>query len=88
MPPPPRPSGTTRSQLADKGDKGAYTDFANILVAFAFLGIPVIGWLLDKKVLGQRGGCREASPELLHSLAVAGLAAICFEQQRSNDASR
>lgn len=47
-----RPAGTTRSQLADKGDKGAYTDFANIVVAFAFLGIPVIGWLLDKKVWG------------------------------------
>lgn len=37
-------------QLSNKGDKGQYTDFANIVVAFAFLTIPIIGWLLDKKV--------------------------------------
>ena len=44
------PAGTTRLQLSNKGDKGQYTDFANIVVAFAFLTIPIIGWLLDKKV--------------------------------------
>lgn len=43
-------AGTTRLQLSNKGDNGQYTDFANIIVAFAFLSIPVIGWLLDKKV--------------------------------------
>lgn len=43
-------AGTTRLQLSNKGDKGQYTDFANIVVAFAFLTIPIIGWLLDKKV--------------------------------------
>jgi hypothetical protein len=43
-------SGTTRLQLEKKGDDGQYTDFANIIVAFACLGIPTIGWLLDKKV--------------------------------------
>lgn len=43
-------AGTTRLQLKDKGDNGQMTDFANIIVAFAFLGVPVIGWLLDKKV--------------------------------------
>lgn len=42
--------GTTRQQLKNKGDDGSYVDFANIVVAFAVLGIPVIGWLLDKKV--------------------------------------
>jgi len=43
-------AGTTRLQLKNKGDTGQMTDFANIIVAFAFLGVPVIGWLLDKKV--------------------------------------
>ena len=46
----PASSGTTRNQLAAKGDQGQYTDFANIVVAFAFILIPIIGWLLDKKV--------------------------------------
>lgn len=48
-------AGTTRLQLANKGDDGTYTDFANIVVAFAFFAIPVIGWLLDKKV--RRAPC-------------------------------
>ena len=56
--PPVAAAGTTRLQLQRKGDSGEYTDFANIVVAFAFLTIPVIGWLLDKKVNtpGQRSG--------------------------------
>ena len=53
-PPPPLArrmrAGTTRLQLEHKGDDShAYIDFANVVVAFAFLTIPVIGWLLDKK---------------------------------------
>ena len=40
-------------QLENKGDNGQYTDLANIVVAFAFFGIPVIGWLLDKKAGGE-----------------------------------
>lgn len=44
-------AGTTRLQLENKGDsRHQYIDFANIIVAFAFLTIPLIGWLLDKKV--------------------------------------
>ncbi|KAL4450614.1 hypothetical protein ABPG77_000970, partial [Micractinium sp. CCAP 211/92] len=57
--------GTTRLQLSNKGDKGQYTDFANIVVAFAFLTIPIIGWLLDKKgygiTLGTINGLNMAS---------------------------
>lgn len=57
--------GTTRLQLSGKGDLGQYTDFANIVVAFAFLIIPVIGWLLDKKgygiTLGTINGLNMAS---------------------------
>ncbi|KAL4854004.1 Large neutral amino acids transporter small subunit 3 [Chlorella vulgaris] len=48
--------GTTRLQLEKKGDDGQYTDFANIIVAFACLGIPTIGWLLDKKGYGTTLG--------------------------------
>lgn len=49
--PPPSLAGTTRLQLTYKGDTSyTYTNFANVVVAFAFLTIPIIGWLLDKKV--------------------------------------
>ena len=44
-------AGTTRLQLEYKGDTShVYTNFANVVVAFAFVTIPIIGWLLDKKV--------------------------------------
>ena len=46
-------AGTLRVQLENKGDTGQMTDFANIIVAFAFFAVPVIGWLLDKKVCKQ-----------------------------------
>lgn len=40
-----------RLQLENKGDYGnAYTNFGNVVIAFAFITIPIIGWLLDKKV--------------------------------------
>jgi MFS family permease len=42
--------GTMRIQLLDKGDiDNAYTNYGNVVVAFAFLTIPIVGWLLDKK---------------------------------------
>ncbi|KAK9804317.1 hypothetical protein WJX72_006375 [[Myrmecia] bisecta] len=45
--------GTTRLQLEHKGDLDhAYTDVANIIVSFGWLGIPFIGWCLDKKGYG------------------------------------
>ncbi|KAK9819041.1 hypothetical protein WJX74_009705, partial [Apatococcus lobatus] len=45
--------GTTRLQLEHKGDYNHhYTTFANIMVSFGGLGIPIIGWLLDKKGYG------------------------------------
>ena len=45
--------GTTRLQLEHKGDsQHHYTNFANIIVSFGFVGIPLIGWLLDKKGYG------------------------------------
>ncbi|GAB4813661.1 hypothetical protein N2152v2_000707 [Parachlorella kessleri] len=45
--------GTMRLQLEDKGDNDhTLTNFGNIVVAFAFVTIPVIGWLLDKKGYG------------------------------------
>jgi len=45
--------GTTRLQLEHKGDVNHhYTDFANIIPAFGFLGIPFMTWLLDKKGYG------------------------------------
>jgi MFS family permease len=45
--------GTQRLQLDYKGDyNNAYANFGNVVVAFAFVAIPVIGWLLDKKGYG------------------------------------
>ena len=42
--------GTTRLQLEHKGDSAhVVTDIANIVPAFGFVGIPIIGWLLDKQ---------------------------------------
>ncbi len=39
--------------LAFAGDYSHhYTNFANIIVSFGGLGIPIIGWLLDKKGYG------------------------------------
>lgn len=49
--------GTMRLQLANKGSNAeAYSNFGNVVVAFAFLLIPVIGWLLDKKGYGATLG--------------------------------
>lgn len=43
--------GTMRLQLEQKGDDNhSVINFGNIIVAFAFVTIPLIGWLLDKKV--------------------------------------
>ena len=40
-------------QLEQKGDSSnTVTGIANIVPAFGFLGIPVIGWLLDTKGYG------------------------------------
>lgn len=45
--------GTTRLQLEHKGDAAhVVTNIANVVPAFGFVGIPVIGWLLDKKGYG------------------------------------
>ena len=45
--------GTTRLQLEQKGDSGLkVTGVANVVPAFGFLGIPIIGWLLDTKGYG------------------------------------
>lgn len=47
--------GTTRLQLEHKGDglhHHRFTSFANIIVSFGFVCIPIIGWLLDKKGYG------------------------------------
>jgi MFS family permease len=45
--------GTQRLQLDYKGDyNNAYANFGNVVVAFAFVAVPVIGWLLDKKGYG------------------------------------
>jgi hypothetical protein len=45
--------GTTRLQLEHKGDVNhVFTNIANIVPAFGFIGIPVIGWLLDNKGYG------------------------------------
>lgn len=48
--------GTTRLQIGYKAGgvdaASGYVDFANIVVAFACVTIPVIGWLLDKKGYG------------------------------------
>lgn len=49
--------GTARLQLEHKGDSNhTFTAMANIVPAFGFLGIPVIGWLLDKKGYGYTMG--------------------------------
>ena len=49
--------GTTRLQLEHKGDSShTFTSMANIVPAFGFLGIPIIGWLLDKKGYGVTMG--------------------------------
>lgn len=55
--------GTTRLQLEHKGDGRHghhYTNFANIIVSFGFVCIPVIGWLLDHKGYGVTLGCINA----------------------------
>lgn len=45
--------GTQRLQLESKGDENnSYSNFGNVVVAFAFLPIPIIGWLLDRKGYG------------------------------------
>ena len=45
--------GTQRLQLEYKGDdQHAYAEFGNVVIAFAFVTIPLIGWLLDKKGYG------------------------------------
>lgn len=45
--------GTQRLQLDHKGDvDNTYSNFGNVVVAFAFVTIPLIGWLLDKKGYG------------------------------------
>jgi hypothetical protein len=50
--------GTTRLQLEAKGDtNNAYSNFGNVVVAFAFLAIPLIGWLLDTKVRKLLDAC-------------------------------
>jgi hypothetical protein len=44
-------AGTARLQLQHKGDDNhTYTDLANILPCAGILGLPIISWLLDKKV--------------------------------------
>uniref|UniRef100_A0A1D1ZZN3 Uncharacterized protein n=1 Tax=Auxenochlorella protothecoides TaxID=3075 RepID=A0A1D1ZZN3_AUXPR len=49
--------GTMRLQLSNKGSNAeTYSNFGNVVVAFAFLLIPVIGWLLDKKGYGSTLG--------------------------------
>lgn len=46
-----------RLQLSHKGNNAeTYSNFGNVVVAFAFLLIPVIGWLLDKKGYGATLG--------------------------------
>ena len=45
--------GTTRLQLEHKGGEGhIVTAIANVVPAFGFIGIPVIGWLLDRMGYG------------------------------------
>jgi hypothetical protein len=49
--------GTTRLQLEHKGDdRHHYTNFANVIVSFGFVVIPLIGWLLDHKGYGVTMG--------------------------------
>jgi hypothetical protein len=53
--------GTQRLQLDYKGDAAHnYSNMGNIVVAFAFIAIPVIGWLLDKKGYGVTLGAINA----------------------------
>lgn len=50
------PTGTARLQLQHKGDDDhTYTDLANILPCAGILGLPIISWLLDKKVHQLQG---------------------------------
>lgn len=45
--------GTTRLQLEHKGGEGhIVTAIANVVPAFGFIGIPIIGWLLDRMGYG------------------------------------
>lgn len=45
--------GTTRLQLEHKGGPDhIVTSIANVVPAFGFIGIPVIGWLLDRMGYG------------------------------------
>ena len=45
--------GTTRLQLEHKGGADhVVTSIANVVPAFGFIGIPVIGWLLDRMGYG------------------------------------
>ncbi len=45
--------GTTRLQLEHKGGADhIVTSIANVVPAFGFIGIPVIGWLLDRMGYG------------------------------------
>lgn len=48
-------AGTTRLQLQHKGDTNyTYTDLANILPCAGILTLPIVSWLLDKKVGARR----------------------------------
>lgn len=72
--------GTQRLQLDYKGDyNNAYSNFGNVVVAFAFVTIPIIGWLLDKKGYGITMGTINALAvltSLLQALPVLWLQAI------------
>lgn len=72
--------GTQRLQLGSKGDdNNAYTDFGNVVVAFAFVPIPLIGWLLDRKGYGWTLGTINALAVLtsiLQALPVLWIQAI------------
>lgn len=49
--------GSMRLQLSNKGDSNnAYSNFGNVVVAFAFLSMPLIAWLLDAKGYGATLG--------------------------------
>lgn len=61
--------GTQRLQLEYKGDSSNwYANFGNVVVAFAFVTIPVIGWLLDKKGYGWTLGSINALAVLASAL--------------------
>ncbi len=81
--------GTTRLQLEHKGDdRHHYTNFANVIVSFGFVVIPLIGWLLDHKGYGVTMGtincigviCSvlEAIPSLRLQVRMH-LLALCFQ---------